>query len=116
MKKELICISCPRGCHITAAADGDSWLIEGNMCPRGKKYAADELTDPKRTITCVMKTDDPGMPYISVRTTAPCPKNDIPSILNRLYSLTVKTPVKNGDIIIEKIDNSEIGVIVTENI
>ena len=49
MKRELICISCPIGCHIqaemTAAGEVE---VSGNRCPRGKAYALNELTDPKR--------------------------------------------------------------------
>lgn len=114
--RELICISCPQGCHLTAEVSGDSWLISGNRCPRGEAYAKQELTDPRRVVTAVMPTDDPQHPFIAVRTDAPCPKAMIPGLLNKLYRTKVKMPVKNGDFVLKNIDNSEISVIVTENI
>ena len=116
MTKELICISCPRGCRLTAELQGDSWLITGNACPRGISYGQQELTAPMRVVTAVMHTDDPELPVIAVRTDRPCPREKIPGLLNRLYKETVKTPVKNGDIVWKIIDNSGISVIVTENI
>ena len=113
---ELICISCPQGCHLTAENNNGQIVVSGNRCPRGVVYARQELTDPRRMVTAVMPSDDPQHPYIAVRTTAPFPKDKIPELLTRLYQTIIKTPVKNGDIVIDDIDNSGIGVIVTENI
>ena len=114
--KELICISCPRGCHLQVKMQGDSWQITGNVCPRGIAYARQELTDPRRIVTAVMPCEDPERPVIAVRTDLPCPKAMIPGLLNQLYRIKVKKSVKNGDIILKNIDNSGISVIVTENI
>lgn len=114
--RELICISCPQGCRLQAELSGDSWLITGNRCPRGEAYARQELTDPRRMVTAVMPCDDPAHPFVAVRTTAPCPKAIIPGLLNKLYRRKLPSGIKNGDIVMKKVDNSEIGVIVTENI
>ena len=114
--RELICISCPQGCHLKAEISGDSWQISGNRCPRGEAYAKQELTDPRRIVTAVMPCADPHHPFIAVRTTLPCPKAEIPALLNRLYRITLPAGIKNGDIVLKKIDNLEISVIVTENI
>ena len=32
MKKELVCIVCPRGCHLTIDENNN---VTGNSCPRG---------------------------------------------------------------------------------
>ena len=117
MKKELICISCPRGCHLSAEYGEDQKItVTGNVCPRGKVYAVQELTDPRRTVTAVMKTDDPAMPYIAVRTDAPFPKNAIASLLNRLYKKTVHLPVSRGEIIWEDVDGSGINIVSSETV
>lgn len=112
----LICISCPQGCRLSAVKSGDSWMISGNRCPRGEVYAKQELTDPRRVVTAVMPCADPAHPFVAVRTTAPCPKAMIPGLLNKLYRIQLPAGIKNGDIVLEKIDNSKISVIVTENI
>jgi CxxC motif-containing protein len=46
--KEFICIECPKGCHLKI---DDELNVTGNTCPRGKKYAINEVTCPKRVIT-----------------------------------------------------------------
>ena len=33
MEKELICISCPKGCHLKV--DEEANKVTGNGCPRG---------------------------------------------------------------------------------
>ena len=38
MKRELIWIVCPMGCHLTADVDGEPVAISGNGCPRGARY------------------------------------------------------------------------------
>lgn len=53
MKKEMTCIVCPMGCQLQLDID-DATLklsVSGNNCPRGIKYAHEELTNPKRTLT-----------------------------------------------------------------
>ena len=37
MVKELICIVCPRGCHLSVDIDND-YKVTGNLCPRGAEY------------------------------------------------------------------------------
>ena len=48
---ELTCINCPLGRTINILKEGDRILVEGNSCPRGEKYARDELLQPKRMLT-----------------------------------------------------------------
>ncbi len=117
MKKELICINCPQGCHLDVdfeEATGNC-AVKGNRCPRGAEYARQELTDPRRIVTAVMKTDSPDEPYIPVRTNKPFPQAKIPALLNRLYQMTVKIPIKCGDIVIDDVENTQISVIVAES-
>ena len=117
MKKELICISCPRGCRLSVEyGENQKIAVTGNSCPRGEIYAVQELTDPRRTVTAAMKTDDPAIPYIAVRTDAPFHKKDIDSLLNRLYKKTVHLPISRGEIIWEDIDGSGINIISSETV
>lgn len=113
---ELICISCPQGCRLSAEYSGNDLIVSGNRCPRGERYARQELTDPRRVVTAVLRSESAEHPFIAVRTAAPVPRKMIPRLLNTLYRITLPADVKNGDIVLENVDNSEISVIVTENI
>ena len=116
MKKELICISCPAGCRLTAEKESNgAWQISGNRCPRGKAYALQELTDPRRVVTAVVPTGDPLHCVLPVRSSAPFPKDKIAALLNKLYSMKVATPVLCGEIILSDALGTGIDIIATEN-
>ena len=101
MKKSLICITCPRSCHLDVECADGKFTVSGNMCPRGIKYAETELIDPRRVVTAVMRCDSEDQPFIPVRTAEAFPRAEIPALLNRLYKQCVKTPVAMGDTVCE---------------
>ena len=35
--KELICITCPKGCHLKVDEE-HGYTVTGNSCPRGEEY------------------------------------------------------------------------------
>ena len=45
--KELICICCPKGCHLRVDTAND-YAVTGNACPNGVAYGKEELTHPTR--------------------------------------------------------------------
>ena len=66
MVRELICIVCPRGCHLKV--DSDNLKVSGNGCIRGEKYGVSEVTNPVRTVTSTMKVDNGELKLIPVKT------------------------------------------------
>ena len=112
MKKEFICIVCPRGCHIQV--DGDN--ITGNSCPRGLAYVKQELTNPTRMLTTTVKVDDENVKVCPVRTESPIPKDLIFKAMEEVNKLKVKLPIKMHQIIIENILNTGVNVIATKEI
>ena len=51
--KELVCIVCPNSCKLSISENGE---VTGARCPRGKKFATEELTCPKRTVCTTVAT------------------------------------------------------------
>ena len=48
---ELICIVCPRGCHLQVD-EANGYAVTGNSCPRGAEYGRQETGPcPRRTWT-----------------------------------------------------------------
>ena len=96
----LTCVECPIGCDITVELDGERVLsVEGNTCPRGKKYAENEVICPKRVLTTTVKTN--GGKMLSVKTSEPIKKTEIASAMQKINGVTVSLPVKIGDVIIK---------------
>ena len=48
--KQLICITCPKGCHLSVDED-NGYAVTGNSCPRGISYGQNELLHPVRVVT-----------------------------------------------------------------
>ena len=57
MKRNMICIICPRGCAMTAEVNGETVTVTGHTCPRGEEYAINECLHPVRTVTATIRVE-----------------------------------------------------------
>jgi CxxC motif-containing protein len=115
MKKSLICIVCPMGCHLSVDIDND-YKVEGNRCPRGIAYAKKELTNPTRTVTSTVKIKDAEHKRIPVKTDKEIPKDMIFDIMKVLDTIEVSAPIKIGEIIIEDVLGTNANIVATRSI
>lgn len=116
MKKEIICISCPIGCHLSVEINGLNEITVGNnLCKRGEVYGREECVAPKRIVTAVVKTTSKQNPYVPVKIEAPILKKDIFALLRELYSLELQAPVRRGDVVIENHNHTGIRVVATRS-
>lgn len=98
------CIMCPLGCEMTVTIeDGKVTDVKGNTCPRGPKYAHDEVTAPKRMLTSTVAVEGGLLPLLPVVSASVLPKERILDCAAYLRGVTVKAPVKTGDIIVKDI-------------
>ena len=114
--KELTktCIICPAGCTLKITVQDDGTVaVTGNKCPRGKRYAEQEMTDPRRTVTATAATDSAEFPRLPVKTAAPVPKAAIPAVLAEIGQLTVKLPVEIGTVLIADAGKTGTAVVAT---
>ena len=121
MSEELICITCPLGCHLSIDRSPDDTLaVSGNRCPRGVKYAEEELLAPKRVVSATARIAGTGMAStisrVPVRTTGPYPKDGVPEALKAIYALSVKLPVQRGQILIRDLGGHGVDVIATRSL
>ena len=112
MKKEFICIVCPRGCHITVNDDG---TITGNKCIRGIDYVKTEMTSPKRIVTSTVKTIFKDLPRVSVKTDKPVPKDKIMDVMKELSKITITKPMEIGSVVIENILDTGSNIVLTSS-
>ena len=116
MKKELVCIVCPRSCRMQITEANGELIITGNTCKRGHDFAVRETTDPRRTICTTVRTAFPDVPVLPVRVSAPVPKNRIFDVMREVNRVTVTTRPGRGDIILENVLGLGADVIATSNI
>ena len=106
-----ICINCPAGCHLEIIDNADGISVCGNRCPRGIKYAENELRNPCRIVTCSVLADAPERRCIPVKSSSAVPIGMIKSLLDDLSKMRIKLPVAIGDKIIENYKNTNIDII-----
>jgi len=125
--QELICITCPMGCHLTVDTDAQGEMkVTGNRCVRGEQYAREEIFNPRRvvTFTCTAVLPDGNIPgpnsnlprRVPVRTTTAFPKEKIPQLLEIFKSITVHLPAVRGTVLLERALGTEVNVIVSRSI
>ena len=98
------CIMCPMGCEITVTVEnGYVTGVKGNSCPRGAKYARDEVTAPKRVLTSTVHIEGGILPMLPVVSADVLPKGKIMDCARYLRGVKVHAPVKAGDVIVKDI-------------
>ena len=104
LTKIYTCILCPNGCEIRVEYEGKELLsCSGNLCKNGEKYVRQELSDPRRTIASSVLVDGGELPLVSVRLTAPIPRDRIFDVMERIRALRVQAPVAAGTVLEENI-------------
>ena len=114
MTRDMTCIVCPRSCALKVEIDGGNITVTGNGCLRGKRYAADECTNPTRTVTSSVRVENREDTMVSVKTESPVPKEKIFDVMGIIRKTTVRAPVKIGDVILKNIYGTDI--VATKNI
>jgi CxxC motif-containing protein len=116
MRKEMTCIACPIGCKLCIREKNGQYLVTGNRCPRGEKYAIAEITAPKRKITSTVKITGAKYSVIPVKTEHAIPKDKIFEVMQALSSVTLCAPVKRGDVVIANVANTGVDIIATRDL
>ena len=112
----LICIKCPRGCHLTVEKTGEEIRVEGNACPRGHAYAVSELTNPLRTLTTTVEIESETQKRLPVISSLPLPKGKIMKAMKELKQVKTKAPVHMGDPVYKNILDLGIDILASRSI
>ena len=100
--KELICIVCPKGCHLHVDED-DGYAVTGNGCLRGAEYGKIELTHPTRVVTSTVKCRGAAHPRCPVKTDRAIPKELIFQAMGALDGVELTAPVRVGQVVVEDV-------------
>lgn len=112
---ELICITCPRGCHLKVDEEND-YAVTGNACPRGEVYGRNELKNPVRVVTSTVRTNKDAEPRCPVKTNGAIPKGKMFEAMELLDSIELKVPIKAGDVVIKDLFGTGIDFITCKDI
>ncbi len=113
--KELICITCPRGCHLKVDEEND-YKVTGNSCPRGAVYGKKECTHPTRVITSSVKIVGGTQARVSVKTNHDVTKELMFDIMKEMNHVEMKAPVHRGDVVEANICGSGADLVITKDV
>ena len=115
--KEIVCVSCPKGCRITIQSKGEEIIsITGNDCPKGIKYAEGEFINPLRILPTTVKVIDGELPLVSVKTEKAIPKRLLLKAMTEIAEIEVKAPVKIGQVIKDDLIGTGVSLVATRNV
>lgn len=112
----LICINCPKGCHLNVDIVDGEYVVTGNDCPRGEKYAIDELKNPLRILTTTIKINSTKYERLPVISSSSLPKDKIMDAVKALKNIEVNAPIKLGDVIVKNILDLDVDIIASKSI
>lgn len=112
--KKLICIMCPKGCHLTVDEAND-YKVTGHSCPKGVTYGKAEVTNPVRVLTSTVVVDGGRYPRCPVKTVAGIPKGELKEAMAQINQVHLQAPVRIGDIVVKNILNTGVDVVATSN-
>ena len=117
------CTTCPSECLLTVEVkrDADGHVAEvrsvtGNKCPRGDKFAHQELTCPMRVLTTTVAVSGGDEALLPVRTVEAIPLELHAQAMNLIRSLVVNAPIHMGDIILPNLLDTNIKLIASMDI
>ncbi len=117
------CTTCPSECLLTVEVERDAdghvaevHSVTGNSCPRGDKFAHQELTCPTRVLTTTVAVSGGGETLLPVRTAEAIPLALHAQAMNLIRGLVVNAPIRMGDVVLENLLNTNIDLIASMNI
>jgi CxxC motif-containing protein len=98
--KEIICITCPKGCTLTVNFEGQTVINIRPGCKRGHEYIARELKDPRRMVASSVRVLGSLHPLLPVYTAAPFPKPRISELMAALRKLELDAPIQMAQVVL----------------
>ncbi len=117
------CTTCPSECLLTVEVerDADGAVVEvhsvtGNRCPRGDKFAHQELTCPMRVLTTTVAVSGGDEALLPVRTSEAIPLELHAQAMDLLRGVVVEAPIRMGDVVLEDLLGTSIDLVASMNI
>lgn len=116
------CTTCPSECLLTVEVERDAdgvaevRSVTGNSCPRGDKFAHQELTCPMRVLTTTVAVSGGDEALLPVRTTEAIPLELHAQAMALIRGVVVKAPIHMGDVVLEDLLDTNIDLIASMDI
>lgn len=117
------CTTCPSECLLTVEIERDVngnvarvRSVTGNNCPRGDKFAHQELTCPMRVLTTTVTVSGGDEALLPVRTAEAIPLELHAQAMALIRGLAVNAPIHMGDVILPNLLDTNINLVASMDI
>lgn len=117
------CTTCPSECLLTVEVERDAdghvaavRSVTGNKCPRGDKFAHQELTCPMRVLTTTVAVSGGDEALLPVRTAEAIPLELHAQAMALIRGLVVNAPIHMGDEILPNLLDTNINLVASMDI
>lgn len=117
------CTTCPSECLLTVEVERDAdgavvkvRFVTRNSCPRGDKFAHQELTCPMRVLTTTVAVSGGDEALLPVRTAEAIPLALHAQAMDLIRGMVVDAPIRMGDIVLEDLLSTNIDLIASMDI
>ena len=117
------CTTCPSECLLTVEVERDVngsvaaiHSVTGNRCPRGDKFAHQELTCPMRVLTTTVAVSGGDEALLPVRTAEAIPLALHAQAMDLIRGVVVDAPIRMGDVVLKDLLNTGIDLIASMDI
>lgn len=112
--EKLICICCPRGCHLKV--DVKEKKVIGNNCEKGEAYGISEVSNPVRIVTTTARVKKGSFSVVPVKSKGCVPKELNLKCIKIINQLELELPIRIGDVICENILETGVDIVACKNI
>lgn len=117
------CTTCPSECLLTVEVERDVngsvaaiHSVTGNRCPRGDKFAHQELTCPMRVLTTTVAVSGGDEALLPVRTAEAIPLALHAQAMDLIRGVVVDAPIRMGEVVLPNLLNTGIDLIASMDI
>lgn len=117
------CTTCPSECLLSVEVERDAdgnvaavHSVTGNSCPRGDKFAHQELTCPVRVLTTTVAITGGDEALLPVRTAEAIPMALHAQAMAIIRGLVVEPPIHMGDVILPNLLDTNINLVASMDI
>lgn len=116
------CTTCPSECLLTVCVEHDghgrprATSVHGNRCPRGKRFAEQEIACPTRILATTVVVEGGDERLVPVRTRTPIPRALHEQAMKTARELCVSAPVHMGDVIAHNLLDSGVDLVASMDV
>lgn len=117
------CTTCPSECLLSVEVERDAdgnvaavHSVTGNSCPRGDKFAHQELTCPMRVLTTTVAVSGGDEALLPVRTAEAIPLELHTQAMALIRGLVVEAPIHMGDVVLENLLDTNVNLVASMDI